>query len=140
MKQATSVAQVMSRSVSCIPERTALKDAIEAILEASHTILPVVDDAGRYKGIISPLDFFRRCFPLHTRGPYPDLGAIFADTVGTLARGGPTVSSSDTVQEAAKLLLSEKSYELPVVDDGRIVGIVSAKDALRFINPNGSFK
>lgn len=134
------VAQAMSTSFKCIPGATSLDKAMEAVLEAPHSIVPVVDDAGVYTGIISPLDFFRRYFPLYKEGPYPDLHAIFGTTVALLARGCRTVSSSDTIQEAANLMLLEKSYELPVVDKGHVVGIISAQDILAYLKKRGSLE
>ena len=71
MRKAMKVAEAMSASLESIPGTDPLYEAIEAILEVPYSILPVVDGAGVYIGIISPLDFFRRYFPFHGGRPYP---------------------------------------------------------------------
>ncbi len=51
-----------------------------------------------------------------------------------------TLSPGDTVEHATKLLREKGVRHLPVVDDGRVVGIISERDlfvASRFANTHG---
>jgi CBS domain-containing protein len=42
-----------------------------------------------------------------------------------------TVSPSDTIQDASALITKHKINRLPVIDDGKIVGIVTRGDIIR---------
>ena len=44
-----------------------------------------------------------------------------------------TVAPSDTIQEAAEQMLENQVSGLPVVEDGRVVGIVTESDIFRLV-------
>ncbi len=59
------------------------------------------------------------------------LGYLDATRVnGAMTAGPMTVPSHSSVQDAARLMLEHKVGGLPVVDDGRLVGIVTTSDLL----------
>lgn len=84
MKRRKTIQEVMSSDVVCISEDTSLEQATHHITASTQSIFPVVDGEGKYKGFVSPLDLFRKCFPLDQGGVYPDLSAIFAEDIGAL--------------------------------------------------------
>ena len=49
-----------------------------------------------------------------------------------------TLSSGASVREAVTLLASKKIGAVPVIEDGRIVGIYSERDLVRCINDHGA--
>jgi CBS domain-containing protein len=44
---------------------------------------------------------------------------------------GPTIGSSDTVVAAMRIMTERRARHLPVVDDRRLVGLVSVGDVLK---------
>ena len=44
-----------------------------------------------------------------------------------------TVSSDATIEEAATLMLEREVYYLPVLDEGKLAGVVTKKDIVRAI-------
>jgi CBS domain-containing protein len=50
-----------------------------------------------------------------------------------MTRHPVTVSPTTTIQEAARLMLQHKVAGLPVVDEGRVVGIITESDIFRLV-------
>jgi CBS domain-containing protein len=44
-----------------------------------------------------------------------------------------TVAPATSVQEAARLLLECKVGGLPVLEDGRVIGIITVEDVIKFM-------
>ena len=90
---------------------TTIGDLAKRFQAGGHGAYPIVDGDGRCVGIIARGDLLRN--------PWPDdtpAGAVSADDV-------VSVASSDTVIDALERILEEQIEHLPVVDDGRLVGI-----------------
>jgi CBS domain-containing protein len=45
----------------------------------------------------------------------------------------PTVSSSDTIEDCMRLMTDRFIRHLPVIDDGKLMGIVSIGDVVKYI-------
>lgn len=119
-----SVSEVMTRDVVCIERDAPLRDAARLLSTACVSGLPVVDEHGRAVGVVSQSDIV-------------DAVAHGADiterTVRDAMMHAPiVVKESDTIADAARLLLIEGIHRLPVVNADRyVVGIVSTLDLLR---------
>lgn len=50
-----------------------------------------------------------------------------------MAKNVVTVPSTATIKEVAKILAENEFHALPVVDDGRIVGIVTTTDLINYL-------
>ena len=56
---------------------------------------------------------------------------MYNEPLSTIMAADPvTVSTQQTVSEARYLLASERIHHLPVVDDGRLVGMISSTDVM----------
>lgn len=129
----------MTGDVTCISESVTLSEAARVAFGSPQSVFPVVDGAGNYKGIVSILDLFRPCFPFHRDGVYPDLKAIFADSVGSLVRRETeTVHPTSTIAEVAEVMLTAQLQDLPVVEGDRVVGVVFARDVVRVLCAAGA--
>ncbi len=104
--------------------------------------LPVVDRGEELVGIISKEDFFKVAYILSLGsnhqpmdGPYASLKAMDFMTKYPLV-----LDPEDTLGLAADIFLANKFHALPIVEDGRLIGIVTTHDLLksafnsRFIN------
>jgi CIC family chloride channel protein len=111
------VADVMTRSVVTVPAAATLPAAREALLASGHSALPVVDEAGGCVGVLSRAD-------LLVEEDVATVGAVI---------GGPAVcvAPDALVIEALERMLDEGVDHLPVVRDGRLVGICTRTDVLR---------
>jgi CBS domain-containing protein len=132
------VGDVMTRDVVTISVDTPFKQ-IEQLMDEHHvSALPVVDADGGVVGIVSEADLLLRA---EAAGEEPGgwthdarerRSKAHAQTAGGLM-SSPAVSVAPDVPlaAAARLMRKENVKRLPVVEGGRLVGIVSRADVLK---------
>lgn len=113
----TPVKDVMTTDVISFREETPVGEIADRLSQARITGAPVVTGDGFVVGIVSEVDVFSKR--------------------GTVARDimSPHVISitEDTgIDEAARLLAGERIRRLPVLRQGRLVGLISRSDVLEF--------
>lgn len=113
------IANLMTPDPVTIGPREALAAAKLLMDEGSFRRLPVVDGE-KLIGILTERDLREH------------LGYLQSTLVDAVMRTTlVTVNPCDTVDDAARLILKHKIGGLPVVGEGRLVGIVTATDLLR---------
>ena len=97
--------------------------ALAARLLARHNIgaLPVCSGDGRLHGVITDRDIVLRCV-----APEEDPLAVPVRTIMT--RRPAWVAPEEDVRQAARLMAAGQVRRLPVVDQGKVVGVVSLGD------------
>jgi len=110
---------VMTRSPETIRPEDVLLKAKEMMDAGGFRRLPVVRE-GRVVGILTERD-------LREHGGY--LKSTKVDAV--MRAPVVSVDSKASVEDAARLMLRNKIGGLPVVDGGKLVGIVTSSDLLR---------
>jgi CBS domain-containing protein len=116
----TEVGAVMTATVETVHRDTVVSDVAARFQGPGHNAYPVVDDEGRCVGIVSRGDLLRD-------GDWDDnspVGVVAASDV-------VAVSPTDTVSDALERMLEEQVEHLPVIDDGRLVGICTRTDIMR---------
>lgn len=108
--------------VSVSPSDT-LEDVKRLLLHSRIHHLPVVD-GDQLVGLITTYDLWRQ------DQDFADYGSIKASEIMTtrLAK----LSPDDKVGTAAELFLDKRIHALPVVQDGRLLGIVTSFDVLKY--------
>lgn len=140
MRQET-VTDVMTRKVASVARETRFKDLVRILAGNAVSGVPVVDSGGAVVGVVSESDLLlkeTRMMAKHDqfwpgtghrrRARRAAAGMVAVDLMSTPAI---TIRPSATVTEAARLMARRKIRRLPVVEDGRLVGIVSRGDLLR---------
>lgn len=130
-----SVAELMTPDPTTIEANAAALAALDLMIDSGIRHLPVIDGRARLVGVLS-VDDLRAAFPFSVslrRPPSPDERESARDlSVAEVMTHGPlTVSSKTSVSDAAGTLARFRIGCLPVVDDGRLVGILSETDVLR---------
>lgn len=136
---------VMQRRPITVTPETPVGDAVHLMLMHRISGLPVVDPAGEVVGIISEGDLLRR-MELGTEERLPGWRVWLAGE-GRAARGYArsharwvgelmtvpviSVSPESDVAEVVALMESRRIKRVPVVQDGRLVGIISRSDLMR---------
>jgi CBS domain-containing protein len=114
--------------ISIRPEAT-IEEAIRLLLEHDISGVPVIDDKGRLCGIISEFQLLEVVYDPNLRG---------AQVQGFMTRDVLTIDESTLLASVANLFIVHRIRRVPVVRDGRVVGIVSRRDLLRYIVETGS--
>jgi CBS domain-containing protein len=128
------VRDVMTTAVVTVQPKTRVKRAIQLLHEHQITALPVVDDEGRLVGVLSEADVLRgallpdrrtREIPVRIEGRTTPL---LVDDVMTAHP--MSVAADADLAAAATVLVDTQIKSLPVVDDDRVVGVVSRRDVI----------
>jgi CBS domain-containing protein len=132
---------VMSDGVVSISKDATVLEAATRFLNCHVSAMPVTDDSGTMIGIVSEADLIRPppgdlAHLLARIADSPDAAArIMRSTDRTLAdvmTQDVVVASEDTpLAELARLMTDNAVKRLPIVRDGKVVGIVSRIDLLR---------
>ena len=119
--------------VSVTPETSLLK--VGKLMKDHHVRrLPVLDDKGRVVGIISDRDVRDASPSKATTLDMYEMHYLLAELKAkNIMTAKPiTVKPTDTVEQAALIMLDNKVGGLPVVDDsGKLVGIISDHDVFK---------
>lgn len=116
-----TVRQLMSPNIVYLtPEDTAAR-AARIFERHNFGMLPVCTKDGRLRGVVTDRDITLRCVAFGNPPEETPLRDI-------MTRGIITVSPDEAVEIAAKLMSDEKIRRLPVVENGKTVGILSLSD------------
>lgn len=133
-------------------QRTDPALVVPQLLSACNlSMLPVLDETGRLVGVVSLGDFLRFCLPSYVKFMntvlYLEEGSILGDiervahdaTVADLmTRRVVTLNQEDSVHRAIAVLLSEQLDQVPVVEHGKLVGLLGRSDIVRLVARFGS--
>jgi CBS domain-containing protein len=116
---AQSINEVMTHDPRTVEKGTPVKEVARAMREADTGAIIVTED-GRFAGLVTDRDIVVRGL---AEGHGPDDSV---DTVWT--EGGQTVTPDQSVDDAIEIVRNDNVRRVPVVQDGRPVGIVSIGD------------
>ncbi|WP_029911572.1 CBS domain-containing protein [Pelobacter seleniigenes] len=140
--------EIMTTDVVAVTTDTSLKELAKKFVETRYSNMPVLDENGKLVGVISETDLVEQQRPMHI----PTVMALFdwvfyldsekkfkeevdrvtATTVGELcSRNVVTCSPNDSVRDLAGLMSKHKVHLLPVVEQGKMVGVVARLDLIR---------
>ena len=139
------VRELMSTTVLTIGPEAPIRDVAAILVEHRISGIPVCDIEGNVLGVVSEGDIlYKQHDPreAHTGGPLgwivdgsPDVaGYRKADALTSgkaMTSPAVTIAPGAAVAEAARLMSERRVNRLPVVDDGKLVGIVTRADLVR---------
>jgi CBS domain-containing protein len=129
---------LMTSLVVTVRADTPVKEAARLLATHGYTVLPVVDADDTLLGVISEADLIRGRILPDPRALIGDNPPPPAEPAAPLVSGSMTaepvvVAPTTDVVAVTKLMLDRHLRALPVVDGGRLVGIVTRRDMLRTI-------
>lgn len=142
---ALHVRDVMTSPVASVPLSARMEQALELMLERPVGSLPVLGTDGSVVGILTEGDLLARV-ELGTTGPKPGWVQYLTDPSGlaetyarehgrrvadVMSRMVVTVAPETGIDQAAALMTRLRIRSLPVIEAGRLVGIVTRTDLLR---------
>ena len=124
--QIRSVLTAKNRPVITIGPQATVSQAVAELVRHNIGSLPVVDEAGAMVGIFTERDVLRG---LEGRGKdfcHAPIGEVMTREVVSCA-------ADDSVHDAMGRLSEHRIGQLPVLEDARVVGIVSIGDLVRVL-------
>lgn len=114
---------IMTTNVIAIPATATVDEAARTLIKQKMSGAPVVDENGQLIGIISEYQLLELIYdPQLTSKPIRDL--MTTDVI--------TVDAGDSLDQVTNLLVLHRIRRVPVVQNGRPVGIITRGDLLRW--------
>ncbi len=120
-ESSVSIFDLMSYPVNSITSDTPMSEVSRILEEKGCTGLPVIDD-DTLVGVISRRDFRKVKKAANLKSPVK----AFMSTQLV------TITPEKSPMHAARLMVKYDVGRLPVIEDGKVIGIVSRSDAMRF--------
>ncbi len=141
----TPIADILRRETLCIRPETSVESLAQLFFDRGISGAPVVDADGKPLGVVSRSDLLEAM-----REPKDvEVGTLSPgfheerepETARDVMTASPiTILESEMVSHAAAVMSFEGVHRLPVVDgDGRVVGLISALDVLRWLARHDGF-
>jgi len=120
-----SVGDYMTSNPVFFKPTTNVMDAIHKLLEIKSTGAPVLDDAGKLVGAFSELD----CLRITVHAAYhEDMGGKVAEF---MTQDVTVVKKETSILEVAELFTKSLLRHFPVIENGKLVGVISRVDVLK---------
>lgn len=118
MMSSISVEDVFSKNFSTVSENDALSKCLNLFKKEMPPVLAVLDDKGKYVGVIA------RRWVIRSR---LDLATV---KVRTLMRPAPKVSLDFSLSKVAKLMIENGIRQLPVFEKNKLLGFVTDENII----------
>lgn len=115
------VNEIMTRDVATAELETSVEEIATLMKEENVGAIPVLDEDGDLAGIITDRDIVVRCI-----AEGKDVSECRAEDI--LTEDCETASPDMDVREASQLMATRQIRRLPVVEDGRLIGMLSIGD------------
>ncbi len=125
------VEEIMEKEVVSVDFTSSLEDAIELMLEKRVGGCPVVDRDDIILGIITEKDV------LNYLSENGEMDGYVSDY---MTRGVITATPDTTIEDAMKTMISERMRRLPIIKDGILIGLITAREMLRYFGKGEAFK
>ncbi len=120
-----TIGELMTRDVVTVAPDATVRDALRAMIDHDFGSVVVADAEGRALGVFTERDV--------TRHVLTD-AALLDERVADLMSAPPiTVAPHEQVVDVFELMNQKNIRRLPVVEDGRLVGIVTEGDLRRWV-------
>jgi len=143
-----TAADIMTTKIHTVHLDTEIKALAKTFVEHNVNAMPVLDDAGMLVGMVTQTDLVEQDKPMHIptvislfdwviylESPkkfLEEVRKVTARKVGEICSRDVVTCTADTpVATVASLMVDNKVHLVPVVSDGRMVGVVARLDIIR---------
>lgn len=127
------ILRVKGSDVYSVRPTDSVYDVIHLMKEKGVGALLVVDGDGGVAGIVSERDVARKVSLLEK----PVRGTLVGEIMTEKVTAG---SPADTVQESMAVMTDHRIRHLPILQDGRVVGMISIGDLVKAVIDEQQFK
>jgi CBS domain-containing protein len=118
-----TIREIMTQPVVAVGPDDTLAEAVQTLARQHTGSLPVIDGDGRVIGMISELEMIDVAFDREIRN---------APVSAFMSQEVQVVQADEPLSTAAQLFALYSFRRIPVVEDGRLVGIVTRRDLMNY--------
>lgn len=127
----TAISSLMRVDFPRLTPATPIRDAAAALVAAGQSGAPVVDETGEIVGMLTQKDCFRAALNASYYRQWS--GTVSA----AMSRGALTLPADTDLVAAAQAFLDHPHRLFPVIDNGRLVGVLHRGDVLAVLLAQG---
>ena len=135
---------IMTRDVVTVTRDMSIRKLVRLLETKKITGAPVVDEEGNLIGIISEKDIIIAIEHLIkvyvSLDEQKEMRGKYNWVDGVMSRKVMTVDEDTDCSEAFRLMSEKRFHRLPVVRDGKLVGIISSMDACKLLSDPEALK
>ncbi len=135
MKKRTPVSEIMTKTVITLNHTDELETAEKLFKSKKIRHIPVVS-GDAIKGMLSYTDLLRISFADAVDEEDDSVDTVVYNMFSieqVMAKNLVSVPSTTTIKEVAEILATKEFHALPVVDDDKLVGIVTTTDLINYL-------
>ncbi|MGI6013559.1 MAG: CBS domain-containing protein [Oscillospiraceae bacterium] len=118
------ISELMTDQVVTVSQDEAVTTAARLLKRHNVGALPVCDGNGKLRGIVTDRDIVLRCIAAGENPHETRISEI-------MSRSVVTASTDDSIDKAARLMSEDQIRRLPIMDNGKVVGMVALGDMAR---------
>jgi len=124
------VREIMQGDVVTISDNAGVDDAIKMMLEHNTSGLPIVDSASRVVAICTEKDLIRFAAGITSTKKVSQY----------MSRKVKTTTPDTSIGQAARIMIDNGFRRIPIVNNGKILGMVTASDIMHFLGGGSAFE
>lgn len=125
--------QFMTKNVKTVPCTMTLRELGELFDKNDFNSFPVIDN-GEFVGLVTKLDFLK-AFLFDTGHLVPHYNEVMSLTVANVMTKDVVHAEPDTpLTRVLELMVKLRTRGVPVIDNGKIVGVVSRTDLMHALS------
>lgn len=135
MKMYKPISSIMTTTVISLKTKDTLEIAEALFKENNIRHIPVVGGS-KVIGMLSYNDLLRISFADAVGYDEQDVDTVVYKMFSieqVMTKNVVTVNATNTIKEVAEIFSKREFHALPVVDDGRLVGIITTTDLINFL-------
>ncbi len=125
------IREIMSPRLISIGEKASVEEALRLMYEKNVGGLPVVDDEGRIKALVTEHDFAKLVAGVNTGIKVEEF----------MSPSVITANGQISIEKTTKIMVQPGGFrKLPVVQDSILIGMVTASDIMRYLGSGEAFE
>jgi CBS domain-containing protein len=120
---------IMSPDCTCIGENDTVLEAAKQLADLDVGSMPICGEDDRLKGMLTDRDIVVKVL---AQGKDPS--SVKAGELGVGDGKTVTIGADDSIDEALRTMVAHKVRRLPVIDDRKLVGIISQADVAKNVD------
>lgn len=125
------IKEIMERDVICLSSKESVENAVELMFERKVGGCPILDKDDVVVGIITERDILEY---LATKKTVDGVAEDY------MTKNVVTLRPKDTIETAMRTMISKRFRRLPVIEDGVLLGLITAREILAYFGKGEAFK